>query len=125
MTPDSPDLSRRRFIVATAAAAAARQIDLASRSRRPDAMTDVLTEVEPVVANPDIRAFHVTFTDAELADLKRRVEQTRWPDKETVNDASQGVQLATMQALASYWATQHDWRKIEARLNSLPQFITN
>ena len=122
---DSPELTRRRFVIAAAAAAAARRLDLPDLSTRPDAMTDVLTEVEPVVANPDIHPFRVSFTDADLADLTRRVEQTRWPDKETVGDASQGVQLATMQALARYWATEHDWRKIEAKLNALPQFITN
>jgi pimeloyl-ACP methyl ester carboxylesterase len=59
-----------------------------------------------------------------LADLRRRVRETRWPDKETVQDTSQGVQFATMQKLARYWATDYDWRKCEAKLNSLPQFVT-
>ena len=71
-----------------------------------------------------IRPFHFKAPDAALADLRKRVAATRWPDKETVNDRSQGVQLATMQALAKYWATDYDWRKCEARLNALPQFIT-
>jgi len=62
--------------------------------------------------------------EAELTELRRRVKATRWPDKETVTDATQGVQLATTQALARYWATDYDWRKCEARLNALPQFIT-
>src|SRR5262249_55689465 len=74
--------------------------------------------------NPDIRPFHVNFPDTDLAELRRRVKATRWPDKETVADATQGVQLATMQKLANYWATQHDWRKVEARLNAVPNFIT-
>src|SRR5439155_15686011 len=56
--------------------------------------------------------------------LRKRIAATRWPDKETVTDASQGVQLATMQKLAKYWATDYDWRKCEAKLNTLPQFIT-
>jgi pimeloyl-ACP methyl ester carboxylesterase len=75
-------------------------------------------------AKPDIRPFHVHFPGAELTDLRRRVKATKWPERETVSDASQGVQLATTQALAKYWATEHDWRKAEARLNSFPQFIT-
>ncbi len=74
---------------------------------------------------PDaIRPFHVHVPDAELADLTKRINATRWPDKETVADASQGVQLATMQKLAQYWGNDYDWRKCEARLNALPQFVT-
>jgi hypothetical protein len=71
-----------------------------------------------------IRPFRVDIPEDDLDDLKRRILATRWPTKETVDDASQGVQLSTMQALAEYWATQHDWRKVEARLNSYPQFLT-
>ena len=59
-----------------------------------------------------------------VADLRRRIDATRWPERETVTDTSQGVQLATMQELARYWATDYDWRKCEAKLNALPQFIT-
>ncbi|MGZ3585353.1 MAG: epoxide hydrolase family protein, partial [Ktedonobacterales bacterium] len=75
--------------------------------------------------HPDIRPFSFTASDEALADLRRRVNATQWPERETVTDASQGVQLATMQALARYWATDYDWRKVEARLNALPQFMTN
>jgi pimeloyl-ACP methyl ester carboxylesterase len=71
-----------------------------------------------------IRPFSFTASDEALAELRRRVAATVWPERETVSDASQGVQLATMQALARYWATNHDWRKVEARLNALPQFLT-
>ena len=71
-----------------------------------------------------IRPFHVHFSDEALADLRRRVVATRWPDKETVADDSQGVQLATMKNLVSYWSTDYDWRKVEAKLNSYPQFVT-
>ena len=71
-----------------------------------------------------IRPFHVNVPEAELADLRRRINVTRWPDRETVTDATQGVQLATTQALARYWATEYDWRRCEARLNAYPQFIT-
>jgi pimeloyl-ACP methyl ester carboxylesterase len=72
-----------------------------------------------------IRPFRVNISDEDLADLRRRIKATRWPEKETVADFSQGVPLATMQKLASYWATEYDWRKVEAKLNSYPQFITN
>jgi len=71
-----------------------------------------------------IRPFHVNVPEAELTELRRRIANTRWPERETVTDASQGVQLATTQALAHYWATGYDWRKVEAKLNALPQFIT-
>src|SRR5712692_10071290 len=71
-----------------------------------------------------IRPFRVHFSDEELADLKRRIATTRWPAREIVPDQSQGVQLATVQKLARYWATDYDWRKCEARLNALPNFIT-
>jgi pimeloyl-ACP methyl ester carboxylesterase len=72
-----------------------------------------------------IRPFRVEFSDAALADLRRRIKNTQWPEKETVADESQGVPLATMRDLARYWATDYDWRKVEQRLNALPQFITN
>jgi len=72
----------------------------------------------------EIRPFGVNFPDDALVDLRRRVAATRWPDKETVADPSQGVQLATVQQLARYWQTDYDWRKAEARLNALPQFVT-
>src|SRR6202049_613946 len=71
-----------------------------------------------------IRPFHVNVPEAELTELRRRINATKWPERETVTDASQGVQLATIQALARYWGTEYDWRKVEARLNALPQFIT-
>src|SRR6202163_3917827 len=72
----------------------------------------------------EIRPFRDNVPEAELAELRKRINATKWPDRETVADASQGVQLATMQALARYWATDYDWRKVEAKLNALPQFIT-
>jgi pimeloyl-ACP methyl ester carboxylesterase len=71
-----------------------------------------------------IRPFHVNFPEAELTELRRRISATRWPERETVPDQTQGVQLATVQNLARYWATEYDWRKVEAKLNSLPNFIT-
>jgi pimeloyl-ACP methyl ester carboxylesterase len=71
-----------------------------------------------------IRPFRVNVPEADLAELRRRIAATRWPEKETVADQSQGVPLATMRELVAYWATDYDWRKAEARLNALPQFIT-
>ena len=72
----------------------------------------------------DIRPFQVNVPEEQLAELRRRIEATRWPTRELVADRSQGVQLATLQALARYWTTDHDWRKAEAKLNALPQFTT-
>src|SRR5262245_57494896 len=71
-----------------------------------------------------IRPFQLSFSDSELADLRRRIHATRWPEREQVADASQGVQLATIQSLARYWGTDYDWRKGEAKLKAVPHFIT-
>jgi pimeloyl-ACP methyl ester carboxylesterase len=71
-----------------------------------------------------VRQFQIEVPEERLADMRRRIEATRWPTKELVDDRTQGVQLATMQALARYWTTDYDWRKCEARLNALPQFMT-
>ncbi len=79
---------------------------------------------EPAADKNAIRPFQVNVPEAELSELRRRINATKWPDRETVPDQSQGVQLATIQALARYWGTEYDWRKIEARLNALPHFIT-
>ena len=72
----------------------------------------------------DIRPFRANFPEEDLADLRRRIAASRWPEQEPVPDASQGVQLATIQKLARYWKTEYDWRQCEAKLNALPQFIT-
>jgi len=74
--------------------------------------------------NAAVRPFKVGFPETELTDLRRRVDATRWPERETVSDDSQGARLAMMQDLARYWATDHDWRKCEAKLNALPNFMT-
>ena len=71
-----------------------------------------------------IRPFRAHISEADVADMRRRLAATRWPDKETVGDASQGVQLANLRELVRYWATDYDWRKGEAKLNSFPQFMT-
>ena len=88
-------------------------------------MTTSMTDRDTVLENaPAIRPFRVEVLEDDLVDLRQRITATRWPERETVTDASQGVQLATTQALARYWATDYDWRKVEARLNALPQFMT-
>jgi len=84
----------------------------------------LLLEAMPQTATAEIRPFHFKATDEQLADLRRRIVATQWPERETVDDATQGVQLATMQKLARYWATDYDWRKCEAKLSAIPQFVT-
>ena len=89
------------------------------------ASTSVRDNSPQATGESAIRPFQkVAVEEAELTELRRRISNTRWPGRETVTDATQGVQLATAQALARYWATDYDWRKCEARLNALPQFIT-
>ena len=75
-------------------------------------------------SSEEIRPYHIKISEAALNDLRQRIKSTRWPDKETVSDDSQGVQLATMQKLAKYWSTDYDWHKVESKLNALPQFTT-
>jgi hypothetical protein len=79
----------------------------------------------PAATSDAIRPFRVNVPEEALVDLRRRINETRWPDKETVNDRSQGGQLAKMQEIVKYWGSGYDWRKVEARLNALPQFTTN
>ncbi len=79
---------------------------------------------EPATDKIAVRPFHVDVPEAALNELRSRINATRWPQRETVADRSQGVQLATLRALARYWATEYDWRRCEARLNALPQFTT-
>src|SRR5918998_5294824 len=82
------------------------------------------THRETITTNPEVRPFSIDVPEEKLVDLRRRIEATQWPEKETVADESQGLQLATMQKLARHWATDYDWRKVEARLKALPQFVT-
>jgi Epoxide hydrolase N terminus len=82
-----------------------------------------VTTEKPAAASA-VRSFRVEVPDEELADLRRRLAATRWPDPETVPDQSQGAQLSRLQGLVRYWGTDYDWRRAEAKLNALPQFIT-
>jgi pimeloyl-ACP methyl ester carboxylesterase len=109
---DAIDLTRRRLLSATAMGLAAM-----SAASYPAFRTLAATD-------DAIRPFRVNIPDEALFDLCRRIAATRWPDRETVNDQSQGIQLAKLQELVRYWGTDYDWRKAEAKLNALPQFIT-
>jgi pimeloyl-ACP methyl ester carboxylesterase len=88
------------------------------------AQTEPPPKEKAMANNKAIRPFRFEASQADLAELRRRVSATKWPEQEQVSDATQGVQLATMQKLAQYWATQHDWRKCEAKINAFPNFIT-
>src|SRR5262249_51062530 len=94
-----------------------------STTKKENIMTQT-TATEQAADKTTIRPFQFNFTDAELADLRKRINATKWPERELVNDTSQGVQLATMQKLARYWGTDYDPRKCEAKLKAVPHFIT-
>lgn len=115
--------SRRRFIGVAAATVAAGAFTRLAFADEPIHSTAGIVQVKSG-DNTAIRPLRVHASDAQIADLKRRVKATKWPERETVADASQGVQLATMQQLARYWASAYDWRKAEARLNAVPNFVT-
>ena len=87
-------------------------------------MSATTTSPRATAEGTSVRPFEITVPEADLVELRRRIAAVRWPSKELVTDRSQGVQLATIQALAHYWTTEYDWRRCEARLNVLPQFKT-
>jgi pimeloyl-ACP methyl ester carboxylesterase len=87
-------------------------------------MTDTAAAAQQGADKSAIRQFQFNFTDAELDDLRKRINATRWPEREVVNDASQGVQLATIKKLAEYWGKDYNWRKGEAKLKAVPHFVT-
>jgi pimeloyl-ACP methyl ester carboxylesterase len=101
--------ARRAFLAASAAAGT---------------MTLVPSQLAAAGAEPAIRTFRISVPEEAVVDLRERIAATRWPDRETVRDQSQGLPLAAMQDLARHWRTDYDWRKIETRLNALPQFVT-
>jgi pimeloyl-ACP methyl ester carboxylesterase len=121
-------LPTRRGVLVSAAAASAASLLSAHLAVADDASTIQPSKQgdSPMSTTEDtaIRSFQFKAPEEALVDLRRRVAATRWPEQETVNDHSQGVQLATMRELARYWGTDYDWRKVEARLNALPQFVT-
>jgi pimeloyl-ACP methyl ester carboxylesterase len=114
---------RRCLLAVSATAGALALVALVSPSYARAATTpEAAATVEKDSA---IRPFKVNIPEDAVADLRKRVLATRWPDRETVDDQSQGVQLAKLQALVGYWGTQYDWRKVETQLNALPMFVTN
>lgn len=115
----SSSLTRRDFVAGSTAALSAGPLIFASTLHPDTASAAAATH-----GTDAIRPFRSSFSQGELTDLRRRIKATKWPSRETVTDASQGVQLATTQALARYWATAYDWRKCEAKLNAWPQFMT-
>ena len=117
--------SPRRFAPRTLALALAMAVMGATGYAPLTHAADTATETTTTRNDESIRPFHVHVPQEQLDDLRRRIAETRWPDKETVNDQSQGIQLARVQELVRYWGTDYDWRKAEAQLNALPQFVTN
>jgi pimeloyl-ACP methyl ester carboxylesterase len=117
------DASRARFITLSAGLAGAAMASMPGRARAQTATTNFVEQTGGDATT--IRPFpQVHVPEADLLELRRRINATRWPKRELVADDTQGVQLATTQALARYWATDYDWRKCEARLNAIPQFVT-
>ncbi|MDY7511223.1 epoxide hydrolase family protein [Ralstonia wenshanensis] len=118
--------SAKQTVLATAALGLA--ISLPLSTTHAQTATQALTADDPATTqhakDTSIRPFKYHATDKQLANLRQRIRDTKWPSRELVSDATQGVQLATMQKLARYWSTDYDWRKTEARLNQLPQFVT-
>ena len=115
-------MTRKKTLLATAAGTLV--LLLLESPGFSQAVSNVSPNQQAAVQNETIRPFHVNIPDAASADLRWRIVATGWPDKETVADDSQGLQLATMQELARYWGKEYDWRKCEAKLNALPQFVT-
>src|ERR1700726_2138326 len=109
MSATSSSLDRREFLASSAAVGASSQFGASARA---------------AAADGSIRPFHVNIPQEQLVDLRRRIATTRWPERETVTDRSQGVQLAKIQEIVRYWGKDYDWRKVEAKLNALPQFVT-
>jgi hypothetical protein len=109
MSETQPSPDRRQVLAASAAVAASSLIGASAQA---------------ATTSEAVRPFRIEISEADLVDLRRRIVATRWPERETVADDSQGVPLAMMQELARYWARDYDWRKCEATLNALPQFMT-
>src|SRR5215813_11003191 len=126
MSRNSSPPTRRSILAASAAAGTVSLLPLhwagagEARSSQPPKQGD-----SKMASKDEIRPFTFHAPEAELGDLRKRINATKWPEREQVTDDSQGVQLGTIQKLARYWATEYDWRKVEARLNALPNFITD
>ena len=117
-----PQISRRQGLINGAVWIAASLSPAATIAATGSRST--VSQEDTMPENTNIRQFQPKFVESDVSDLRRRIAATRWPKRETVSDATQGVQLATIQKLAEYWATDYDWSKCEARLKALPHFIT-
>ena len=116
---------RRHLLAATALAGMIGSLTpVAASAETPGSAIGTAAAAQVPAENQAIRPFTVHVPQEQLDDLRRRIASTKWPSQETVADTSQGVQLATIRKLADYWQTGYDWRKVEARLNALPQFVT-
>jgi pimeloyl-ACP methyl ester carboxylesterase len=124
--PTPPDRSRRRFCATAAAALAAVPLRAVyDGAAGPAAVNAAVPPLSTTGSDKDgLRSFRVQVPATQLSELRRRIRATRWPDKETVTDRSQGPPLEALQALVGYWGTGYDWRKAEAKLNAFPQFVT-
>ena len=123
-TPEPFHLNRRRFVGSAAVTIAAAQLGVFSCAQK-NSSERGLTMAQTMTGTSAIRPFpQLNVPEMDLTELRRLINATRWPDKETVTDTSQGVPLALIQELASYWGTSYDWRKCEAKLNAIPQFVT-
>lgn len=123
----APVSSRRNFLMSSAITGALSLLRIGGLSpyAAAESPASVFTSHSQSTNDSSLRPFHVKFEEADLVDLRRRLAATRWPDRETVADSSQGVQLATMQKLVQYWVSSYDWRRVEAQLDELPQFMTS
>jgi pimeloyl-ACP methyl ester carboxylesterase len=116
--------TRRRFLGGTAMTIVAAQLGMIGCAQEQSSEETQGSETQEALTSGEIRPFRIDVPEEKLVDLRQRIAATRWPDKETVSDGSQGAQLANLQPLVQYWGNGYDWRKAEDKLNALPQFIT-
>src|SRR5262245_48832916 len=121
LEPSRSQINRREGLKLSVAGIVASLMPLSARAAKQSSPSQ---KENTMADNTAIRSFHFEVSQDELTDLRRRVSATKWPDREQVSDDSQGVRLSTIQKLAQYWATEHDWRKCEAKINALPNFLT-
>jgi hypothetical protein len=124
MMPENRPSTRRQFLAGSVMAGTAASFITSAPSEAAGLIADQADGGGGAAHGDAIRPFRFRAPESSLVDLRRRITATQWPERETVSDASQGVQLATMRKVADYWRTAYDWRKCETRLNAFPQFVT-
>jgi pimeloyl-ACP methyl ester carboxylesterase len=122
--PEETTFNRRRFLGGAAMTIVAAQLGMIGCAQEQASEETQGSETQGALISEEIRPFRIDVPEEELVDLRQRIAATRWPDAETVSDGSQGAQLANLQPLVEYWGTDYDWRKVEEKLNALPQFTT-